>query len=241
MPLIQHLRTCANTSGELDINLLGIPMNSSRFLLACLALALSSASQAAPIFSNSGVVGSPTNVATFDSLNSDDLDLSAYTEDGIVVGVGDQSLVNFNAFNKLAHLTRFHFGRAGNESSVTISLADGGTIAALDFLLGDGFLGSTTNFYWETSRGGSTTGSGNAVLNKGSTVGWTDVDGFTSLRVAAFAIGEAAGFGEQQAIALDDVRIGAATSFVPIPEPGVLALLGLGLLGVGFARHSVSR
>lgn len=120
---------------------------------------------------------------------------------------------------------------------MTISLQSGGLIHALDFLLGDGwwsaaFANTATNLIWETFSGATSTGFGDVNLIKGTTVGWTDVAGFTSLRVAAH-YQNINSFGQYQGIALDDLRIGSAS----VPEPGVLFLLSLGLVGLGRRRR----
>ncbi len=170
--------------------------------------------EAAPVFTNSAVVNTVTNSATFDSLISNNLSLNAYTEDGISISVPDNTAVDFNAFNASGNTTAFHYGDGGNNSWVTISLTGGGLMSAIDFLLGDGWGNSTTNLIWETFNGASTTGFGNVVLSKGTTVGWTDSAGITSLRVAANTFGINA-FGNYQAIALDDLRIGSASLLAP--------------------------
>lgn len=106
----------------------------------------------------------------------------------------------------------------------------GGSINALDFLLGDGYQGfDTTNLIWETFIGSKSTGFGDVTLNKGSTLGWTDAFVFTRLRVAATTLGINV-FGEFQALALDDLRIVSAAAVGP--EPGTLALVGLSLFAI---------
>jgi len=201
--------------------------------VVCAAAAASAvAVSAAPTFSNSAVVTSATNIATFNSLNDNFIDLATYQEGGINVTVPNFTYVGFQAFNN-GVTTGFHYGNGGDSNWVNISLVGGGAINALDFLLGDGFGGSTTNLIWETFSGTTSTGFGNVTLNKGSTVGWTDTVGFTRLRVAAAEDIES--FGQFQAIALDDVRVGAAA--LAVPEPGTLALVSLSLLGIVVSRR----
>ena len=186
------------------------------------------AANAAPIFSNSTTVLTATNTATFDGISGS---LLNYTEDNIVVSVNDSS-------NNGGSFAGTHYGDGGNNDGVTISRVDGGTISALDFLLGDGYssdvFGSrNTNLIWETFSGTTSTGFGTLSLATGTTVGWTDTSGFTSLRVASGG-GNVNSFGDFQAIALDNVRIGNATE---VSEPASLGIMALGLTGLGFLRR----
>lgn len=201
-------------------------------LAACAVALAPLAAQAVPVFSNAAVVTSASNSATFSSINYSGVDLSNYQEDGIRVTTPDTSWVNFSPFQN-GTVTGFHYGNGGNDSWVTISMADGGVINAADFLLGDGWGGATTNLIWETFLGSTATGFGDVILNRGTTVGWVDTDGFTSLRVAANT-SNIDSFGQYQAIAIDDLRVGAATA---VPEPASLALLGIGVAGMGFSRR----
>lgn len=189
---------------------------------------------AAPIFTNSGVTSTPTNSATFDGLTVDHTDLSGYVEDGVSVSMIDpDGSYNDGSFSEV------YYGWGGNFNWATISLVGGGRIFGLDFLLGDGhgggpFGAGTTNLIWETFEGATATGFGDIDLARGTTVGWTDTVGFTSIRVAAYGYGGIDSFGQFQAIAIDDLHIDGVAS---VPEPATLSLLGLGILGLGFARR----
>lgn len=205
----------------------------STILLASLTLSNVNAS---PVFSNSPVVSSATNTATFDSLiDYTGPNLSTYAEDGINVSLNDISHYGTSFFTGATG--GFHYGSSGNNSWVTISMVNGSLITGLDFIIGDGWSPTgTTNLIWETFIGAVSTGFGDVVINKDSVVGWTDISGFTSIRVAANEA-NIDSFGEYQAIALDNLRIGASgASNGEIPVPAPLALLGLGLLAIGYTR-----
>lgn len=203
--------------------------HAARLYLMGALFAASLTVNAAPIFSNSPVVASPTNSAVFTGISGS---LLNYTEDNIIVSVADTQCCFSNV----------HYGNGGNNSYVSISLVGGGAISALDFLLGDGWAGGpfgtsqTTNLVWETVSGTTSTGFGDIVLQRGSTVGWTDSSGFTELRVAANTT-NIDFFGQFQAIAIDDLRIGTSAT---VPEPAPVALLALGLVVIGFARRKAA-
>lgn len=209
--------------------------------IAVLSLVVPVAAHAVPVFSTGAVVGTPTHVATFDGLVSGfGPALAGYQENGIALDSPGTSFAGFAAFKPGdSRTTGFYYGAGGNNGAVTISLVGGGTIHALDLLLGDGFdtLGSlTTNLLWETFDGATSTGFGDVVVGRGTTVGWTDTAGFTSIRVAASHLNITA-FGNFQAVAVDDVRIGREGVVVPAPEPTGLALFGLAIAGVALQER----
>jgi|GEM_PF-3598250 len=160
---------------------------------------------AVPIFLNAATVTSVDRSATFDSLTSNNIDLTAYTEGTLTVTVPDINFQGFSAFTPGDPRTpAFHYGSGGNFNFVTIRDTDSVVFHAMQFLLGDGTNNSTTDLRWETFLLGVSTGTSlEAGLGRGTTVGWTDVVGFDELRVAALA--GLANFGDNQAIALDDV------------------------------------
>ena len=195
---------------------------------------------AAPIFSTGAgsAVTNPDRSATFDDLTTSGIDLSAYTDDGLIISVPDTSFVGFDAFGD-GSTTGYHYGDGGNDSYVTIKGSDGARFRAIEFRLGDGYGAGTNGLLWETRLNGVTTGSGfQPDLAMGVVVGWRDAAGFDELLVAAdrfFTDGSA--LGDFQAIALDDVDAQLAS----VPEPTTCALLGVGLVTLGGRAWQRSR
>jgi len=203
-------------------------------------------------FNSSSSIGSPDRTATFDSITSIDIlnpnppatDLNTYMEDGLSITVDDTSGVGFEAFNDSTS-TQFHFGEGGNNSFVTITGTDAATFSAIEFKLGHGVLDfsnlpsvvGTTNLLWQTvSNGVESSINFVADLDVGTFVSWTEnMQGFEELRVAANSTFTSnSTFGAENLIALDDVKASTfETQDTVVPEPGSLALMGLGSLGLG--------
>ncbi|MFD3189071.1 VPLPA-CTERM sorting domain-containing protein [Sedimentitalea sp. HM32M-2] len=193
--------------------------------------------QAATMFSSSATVGTVDRVATFDSLTSNGIDLSTYTEASLSVTVSDVTFQGFSAFSPNdSRTTGFHYGSGGNDDFVTIKGTDGAVFTALDFLLGDGQSGTTTNVRWQAYRGGVLTGSGTeSNMARGTVMGWSDIDGFDTLLVAAARTVDQPGFGNHQSVAIDDLR--AQVGVTPVPLPAGLPLMIGGLAAFGLLRR----
>ena len=215
----------------------------NRFILVSLALlgfSLSSA-DAATVFSTSSVVTSTDRNATFDSLISNGIDLTSYSEDSLFVTVGVPTFQGNTAFSSGdSRTTAFHYGSTGSLDYVSIRGTDGAIFTALDFLMGDGQTGDTTNLQWQTYLDGVLVGSATeSSLLKGFVYGWTDAGGFDELRVAAAHTETNPGFGLHQAIAIDDLR--AQVSVVPVPAAAWLFGTALiGLIGLGRRKSKVT-
>jgi hypothetical protein len=205
-------------------------------LFPIFAILLSYQAAAAPIFSSSSVVTVTDRSATFDSLTSNGIDLSSYSEDSLFVTVNDTTYQGFSAFNPGdTRTTGFHYGSGGNMEYISIRGTDNAVFNAIDLLLGNGNSGSTQSVRWETYLLGALTGSGiESSIGRGSIVGWFDSSGFDELRVASAAWNDP-GFGNHNTAVLDNVRVQLA--LVTVSEPSIIALFAAGLLGVGFARR----
>jgi hypothetical protein len=207
-------------------------------LLPIFAILLSYQAAASPIFSSSSVVTATDRSATFDSVTSNGIDLSSYSEDSLFVTVNDTNYQGFSSFSPGdTRTTGFHYGSGGNQEYVSIRGTDNAVFNAIDFLIGNGNGGTTQEVRWETYLLGALTGSGTeSSIGRGSIVGWLDSSGFDELRVAA-GIWTDPGFGNSQSVSLDNVRVQLATELATVSEPSIIALFAAGLLGLRFARR----
>ena len=219
-------------------------MNSPRILCAARAgflvfLSLGAvAAEAVTVSIGAGsAVSSIDRSATFDTITSNGIDLSIYSEGQLNITTPDTSFQGFNPFSTSTSPgpdTGFYYGGSGtNTSFVTITTTDGIDMFGLELLLGHGFTGvQAADVVWETYNDGNLTGSGNFSTSRGSIVGWSDVAGFDELRVGANAP-DYTSFGEVQTIAIDDLNVQISA----VPLPAAVWLFGSGLLGLaGIAR-----
>lgn len=198
-----------------------------------LSVMLAEVSSGATLFFNSPVVTTVDRTLTFDALSVSGIDLKNYVENGVFVTVDDSSFIapTFAPFQPGDdRRSGFHYGENGNDQYVSIRPGDFTRFSALEFLLGDGINTTTTNLQWRTYRDGVLVGSGIEMgVTKGGVFGWTDPNGFDELQVAASLLSSEPGFGNMQAIAIDDLKV----TIVSIPEPVsglVFFLAGSGLL-----------
>lgn len=187
--------------------------------------------------------------ATFDSLTSNGIDLTGYSEDNIDIFAPGTTYQDFDAFDG-GPTTAFHYESGGNNEYNTIKATDGASIYALEFMIGHGQNSyPDANVVWETWRSGGLTGSGTFTIARGSIVGWCDTEGFDELRVGAVGI-EYVAFGTHQSIALDDLGVQTQlpvvcgdVSYQPVPTLNqwsliLLTLLVLVIAFVGFRRFA---
>lgn len=204
-----------------------------KILFICTILFIASKAQAAVITTTgSGSAVTVTDrIATFNNISGA---LLGYTEDNLSISADDIWCCFPNVF----------YDNGGSLDFVTISTTDGADFFGLELDLGTGFGTGLHNVVWETKRDGNSTGSGiltnvfasNGPSNNPSVLGWSDINLFDTLLIGAAPTANGYNaFGQLQAIALDNVKIDFNGN-TPIPEPTSIALLVLGLAGIGFSR-----
>lgn len=178
--------------------------------------------------------------ATFAPITTSGMDLSAYSENQLSITVPDSSYVGFDAFGG-GDVTQIFYGSGGNTSYVTINTTDNVPIRGVEFLIGNGNFTSATNVVWEAWKAGSLVGSGTFVTPWGTVVGWNDPSGFDELRVGAWGGGAYTAFGQEQAIAIDNVNV-QITPRAPVQIPtlsewGMIILCSLVVIGAISTRR----
>lgn len=201
-------------------------------LIAALTLGLALPAAALPVFSSTATVSTANRTASFTNLTGGSL--AAYSENSLAVVAPNSNCSGFNAFGADQRSNQFWYACGGNSTYATIKGTDNAVFSAIDFLIGNGQGGTTTNFRWYALLNGTVTGTGLVSgVTKGTVVGLKDLGGFTELRLAAAISETDPGFGRHQSIAFDDVR----AQLQAVPEPGSIALIGLGLAAICARRR----
>ena len=108
------------------------------FLLGLLVAATDAQADTMLTTGSGSAVSSTDLSATFDSINTNGIDLSAYSEGGLNVTVPDSSYVGFDFFGT-GNTTELHYGSGGNDSFVTITGTSGEIFSGVEFLYGAGW------------------------------------------------------------------------------------------------------
>lgn len=138
-----------------------------------------------------------------------------------------------------------HLGFTGFSGNYMYGTGDGGffTIQAggsspffgLEMQVGSGFSQSNVLVVWEAFSGATLVGSGNVNTAVGSVVGFSDSNGFDSLRFTSSNGGDIADFNNTfNAPAFDSVR---AQFTAPVPLPGSLGVMGIGVAALVAMRR----
>jgi hypothetical protein len=193
--------------------------------------------QAGPIFNNgSGAISTVDHIATFDALTAyGSADLSTYTEGGLNVQT-PASVTSYPLCSGCWYANGgYDSGVSQSASLARISTVSGSTMAAVEFNMFSGFSIGSNTIVWETYLAGGLTGTGSAIwLGYGSLVGWLDTAGIDELRVGLFDNSGILSSNTENFIGLDNLKVELNAS---VPEPTILTLFSLGLVGLGFIRR----
>lgn len=201
-----------------------------------LAVGAAMQAQAVPLLTSGAgsVVDTADRTATFNGLASGH-SLNPYTEGGLVLRANDVAYTDFDADGASSQFSGGYFYADGGINgfyALTTSLSE--LMFGVEFALGSGYFSDlsdgNSSILWQTYRGGLLTGSGSGLYALGTIVGIGDDDGFDRLLLANDQAGQSI-----NALAMDNLRVDLSP--VSVPEPGTLALFGLGLVGLAAMRR----
>lgn len=209
--------------------------NTLRFLIAAMAFGLQTANglAATQFTPGAGSVTTVDRLASFDGLvDYDSADLGTYTEAGLYIQT-PSSYPSFNMCGNPCWYANAGYDRGPTieENLVRIGTTDGVAIHAAEFVIDGGLQFAEQRVIWEAYLDGRLVGKGSQQwAGAGSIVGWSDLGGFTELRVGLYdpLNRPAIGAGLVNLIAIDNLKV-QLTSSVPEPSGAALMLLG-GLL-----------
>lgn len=159
-----------------------------------------------------------------------------YVEDGLVfkyTGIGNNGNCGYagvNCYDFTQDLSPAFLGNymstSGNGAYISVRRTDGSDFYGIQFAAGSGYL--NLNGYWQAYNDNVLTGAGTFSRDPGAVLSLRDWRGFDEVRYFAFSrSGATSGF---SSAAIDEVR-------ADLPEPGSIALLGAGLLGLAGLRR----
>lgn len=191
----------------------------------------------AAVIQSFGVGSAVKTVTNFANFDANKALANSYVENGLLFKFTGSAKNNncgyagVNCYDDPSELSPAFAGNymatAGTNAYLSVKKSDGSDFYRIEFAAGSGYL--SLNGFWRTLNDGVQTGQGNFSAADGAVLGLTDLAGFDEVRYFAFSTAnKQTGF---SAPAFDEVRVG-------VPEPGSLALFGLGLMGiVGFKRR----
>jgi hypothetical protein len=220
-------------------------MHTAKYLITFLVAGLSclppGVAQAAPVLNTTDFVTAVTGFNGFESIPNDGTyytgGTSPYTEGGISV-----TEMNGNSGNSIwvsiaqssSYFTEGNYAwypNGGDNGYTKIMLQSGAEISAISML----FRSYSPNVTYELLDGGVSVLTGTLLADWGvlGRIGFSG-GGFDEILLRGGDLGAGIGDGALNALQIDSIKVGTSGT---IPEPGTLALLGLGAMGLAASRR----